>query len=175
MMNLQTVLVHFFERKQDCLKRLTQQQEGETIAKSAPAPGEPAAAPEPKPLSPTTIQVQARRARRKERYEQVLRPHEQGASQVAIAALVGLDRNTVRLYLRATAFPEIVRLGRHKSKLDPYKDYLHQRLQAGQRNATHLLAQLQKQGYCGGSTIVRDYMRKVGGQSAWREAYQQKK
>ncbi len=48
-------------------------------------------------------------------------------------------------------------------------------MQAGQRNVTHLIAELREQGYRGGSTIVRDYLRKVGGQPAWREAYQQKK
>ena len=174
LMNLQTTLVRFFERKQECLKRLAQTQEHEDEAIRKSAPSKPAAAPEPKPLSPTALQVQARRARRKERYEQVLRLHEQGASQVAIAALVGLDRDTVRRYLRALEFPEIVRPSRHKSKLDPYKDYLKLRLQAGQRNATPLVAELRGQGYRGGSTIVRDYIRKVGGQPAWHEAYQQK-
>ncbi len=136
LLNLQTALVRFFERKQDCLKRLAQAQEHETIPAQAPTPCELAAPPEPKPLTQTAVQAQARRARRKERYEHVLHLHEQGASQVAIAALVGLDRDTVRRYLRAPGFPEIVRPGRHKSKLDPYKDDLNLRLQAGQRNAT---------------------------------------
>ena len=175
LLNLQSALVRFFERKQDCLKRLAQAREHEAMAAQAPTPCEPAAPAEPKPLPPTAVQAQARRARRKERYEQVLSLHEQGASQVAIAALVGLDRETVRRYLRVPAFPEIVRPGRHKSKLDPYKDYLHQRVQAGQCNVTHLVAELREQGYRGGSTIVRDYVRKVSGQPAWQQAYQQKK
>jgi hypothetical protein len=41
----------------------------------------------------------------------------------AIAALVGLDRNTVRRYINAPSFPEILRPGK-RSKLDPHKAYL---------------------------------------------------
>jgi transposase len=175
LMNLQTALTRLFERKHDPLKRLAEAQEQEAVPTEIPVPSEPTTSPDPKPLTRTAVEAQARRIRRKERYEQVLRLHEQGASQVAIAALVGLDRDTVRRYLRAPASPEIVRPGRHQSKLDPYKDYLHQRMQEGQRNATHLVADLREQGYRGGSTIVRDYLRKVSGQPAWREAYHQKK
>jgi predicted transcriptional regulator len=159
LMNLQTALTRLFERKHDPLKRLAEAQEQEAVPTEIPVPSEPTTSPDPKPLTRTAVEAQARRIRRKERYEQVLRLHEQGASQVAIAALVGLDRDTVRRYLRAPAFPEIVRPGRHQSKLDPYKDYLHQRMQEGQRNATHLVADLREQGYRGGSTIVRDYLR----------------
>ncbi len=102
------------------------------------------------------MEAQTRQARRKERYEQVLQLQEQGASQVASAALVGWDRDTLRRYLRAPAFPEIVRRKR-KSKRDPSNDYLHQHWQEGQRNATHLVAELCEHGYRGGSTIVHDY------------------
>lgn len=172
LMNLQTTLTRLFERKQDCLKRLAETEEPAPTQNTAP--DEPAEPCEPKPLTRMAMESQARQARRKERYEQVLKLHEQGASQVAIASLLGLDRDTVRRYLKAPAFPEIVRRQR-QSKLDPYKDYLHQRLQEGQHNATHLVAELRQQGYRGGSTIVRDYLHKVGEQPAWREAYQQKK
>ena len=175
LMNLQTAPTRLFERKHDTLKRLAEAREQEAAPAKTPVPNEPAASANSKPLTRTALEAQARRTRRKERYEQVLRLHEQGVSQVAIATLVGLDRDTVRRYLRVPAFPEIVRPGRQKSKLDPYKDYLQQRVQAGQHNATHLVAELREQGYGGGSTIVRDDLRKVYGQPAWREAYQHKK
>jgi len=171
LVNVQTALVRFFERKHEFLKRLAQGQE-QAIALPEP---EPAATPKTQPLTRTAREAQTRRAKRQERYEQVLQLHEQGASQVAIAALVGLDRETVRRYLNAPAFPEIIRPGRRTSKLDPYKDYLHQRLQEGQQNMTHLIADLREQGYRGGSTIVRDYLRAVKGESAWQQAYRHKK
>ena len=70
---------------------------------------------------------------------------------MAIATLLGLHRDTVRRYLAAPAFPEIVRPKR-SSKLDPYKaykDYLHQRWAAGQQKITHLVAEIRAQGYRG--------------------------
>ena len=73
---------------------------------------------EPTPLPLKEVQRQARRTRRQTRYEEVLKLREQGASQRAIADLLGLHRDTVRRYLAAPAFPEIVRPKR-KSLLDP--------------------------------------------------------
>lgn len=138
-------------------------------------PGENEQAAKPKSLTVAETQRQARRAKRKSRYDEVMKLHEQGASQVAIAALVGLDRDTVRRYLQAPTFPEIVRPSRHKSKLDPYKDYLQQRLQEGQFNATHLVEELRVQGYRGGSTIVHDYLRSIRELPEWHQAYHQYK
>src|SRR6266487_5303797 len=90
-------------------------------------------------------QCQGRRARRKRRYDEVIALHQQGASQVAIAALVGLHRDTVRRYINAASFPEIVRPGK-RSKLDPYKAYLQERWNAGQHNIKQLVAELREQG-----------------------------
>src|SRR5579884_2209160 len=140
LVNLQTTLVRYFERKHELLASLALQErlrhKQEAVAQVDE--NRPEGKPEPKPLTPTQLHQQARRAKRHTRYEEVMKLHEQGASQVAIAHLVGLDRDTVRRYIRAPGFPEIVRRDRHHSKLDPYKDYLQQRLQEGQKNATHL-------------------------------------
>jgi transposase len=174
LVNLKDALTRLFERKQDSLKRLAETLAGEAAPPSAEAKAEEAAPIPPKHLTPTEAQCQGRRVRRKDRYEQVLSLHEQGASQVAIAALVGLHRDTVRRYLAAPAFPEIVRPG-HASKLDPYKEYLEQRWMAGQQNVTHLIAELRERGYRGSSTIVHDYLRSVRGQPEWRAAYLQQK
>jgi len=84
--------------------------------------------------------------------------HQQGASQVAIAALVGLNRDSVRRYLNASGFPEITRPGK-RSHLDPYKDYLQQRWETGERNVKRLLVELRERGYRQGETIVYDYLR----------------
>ncbi len=177
LVNLQTTLVRYFERKHELLASLALQErlrhKQEAVAQVDE--NRPEGKPEPKPLTPTQLHQQARRAKRHTRYEEVMKLHEQGASQVAIAHLVGLDRDTVRRYIRAPGFPEIVRRDRHHSKLDPYKDYLQQRLQEGQKNATHLIEELRARGYQGGGTIVRDYLRGLSTQPEWQKAYQQVK
>jgi len=76
LVNVQTALVRFFERKHEFLKRLAQGQE-QAIALPEP---EPAATPKTQPLTRTAREAQTRRAKRQERYEQVLQLHEQGAS-----------------------------------------------------------------------------------------------
>ena len=113
---------------------------------------------EPQTLSPATAQVEARRAKRKSRYEEVIRLHEQGVSQVAIAEMVGLNRDTVRRSITAPAFPEIMR-PKCGSKLDPYKAYLHQRWAEGQQNVTHVIKEIRAQGYQGDESIVHDYLK----------------
>jgi transposase len=175
LVNLQTALIRLFERKHDLLKQLVAQEHADPVP-LAEAPSTTSSTPlaDPKPLPLKQVQQQARRARRQSRYEEVIQLHEQGASQVAIATLLGLHRDTVRRYLAAPAFPEIVRPKR-PSKLDPYKDYLHQRSLAGQHNITHLVAEIRAQGYRGSATIVHDYLRSQRSQAGWMEAYQQQK
>ena len=102
---------------------------------------------EAKPLTPTEVQRQARRAKRKNRYEEVIKLHEQGTSQAAIATLVGLSRNTVHSYIHAPAFREQVRPNRHKRKLDPYKEYLNLRLAEGKPSVTELIAENKSKGF----------------------------
>src|SRR2546423_13279849 len=70
----------------------------------------------------------------------------QCTSQVTIAALLGLHRDTVRRYLTASSFPEITRPGK-QSRLDPYKAYLQQRWAEGEQNVKHLLVELRERGY----------------------------
>jgi transposase len=170
-LNLTTALQKLFERKQDSLQRLAAEDKAERMAASLdktaarPAPS----APETSPLTATEARRQARRARRQSRYEEVIKLHQQGASQVAIAVLVGLDRDTVRRYINSAGFPEIVRPGK-RSKLDPYKPYLRARWAEGARNIKHLLAELRERGYRHGETIVYDYLRSMRKQSAQQQA-----
>jgi len=151
LVNLGDALKRMFERKHESLKLIAtaEQTDEEQAPQALPPPifGEKSTeeAIEPKPASPRTAQQQVRRAKRQSRYEEVMNLHEQGVSQVAIAEMVGLNRDTVRHYLHASAFPEIVRPKRG-SKLDPYKDYLHQRWETGQQNVTHLIEEIRAQG-----------------------------
>ena len=174
LVNLQTTLARFFERNHDLLKHMSAQARAEA---QAPSPLEGTSERSenvvPKPLTATQAQQLARRARRHSRYEEVIKLHEQGMSQVAIATVLGMHRDTVRGYIKAPAFPEIVRPHRHKSKLDPYKPYLHEQWALGQRNATHLIADIRAQGFRGSDTIVFDYLRPLREEAAWREVYEQ--
>ncbi|GAC1565878.1 MAG: ISL3 family transposase [Ktedonobacteraceae bacterium] len=123
-------------------------------------------------LSPTAAQAEARRAKRQNRYEEVIRLSEQGVSQVAIAEMVGLNRDTVRRYIAAPVFPEIVRPKRG-SKLDPYKAYLEQRWTQGQHKATQLIEEIRAQGYRGGESIVNEYLKEKRSHPEWMQVYQQ--
>src|SRR6266566_3210721 len=94
LLNLTTALQKLFERKQDSLQSLAAEEQAvrltapthEAVAVLVPP------APVAEPLTATEAQRQGRRARRKRRYDEVIALHQQGANQVAIAALVGLDR-----------------------------------------------------------------------------------
>lgn len=80
LLNLTTALQKFFERKQDSLQRLAA--EDKAVPKAAP-PDKIAARPasstsEVLPLTATEAQRQGRRARRQNRYEEVVKLHQQG-------------------------------------------------------------------------------------------------
>jgi transposase len=75
-----------------------------------------------------------------------------------IARELGISRNTVRRYLRA---PEVLRPAPRPprgSKLDPYKEFILQRLAEGVDNCVVLPRELRAQGYTGGYTILKDFV-----------------
>jgi transposase len=173
-LNLQEALTRLFERKHEQLEHLaaSRAEERRSVLSRASAETQVSMLPLPfRPLTSTETHRQARRAKRQSRYETVKQLHEQGVSQVAIAIRVGLDRDTVRRYIRSERFPEIVRPGR-RSHLDPYKGYLHERWAAGQRNIKHLLREIRAQGYRAGETIVYDYLRGLREPTEGRAAFQ---
>jgi transposase len=170
LLNVTTAITRFFERKHDTLKHIHE------LEKALDPPVSPAVETD-LPAKPQTVsqqQQQARQARRQSGYDEVKQLYEQGVSQRAIAALFGLHRETVHRYVQTGALPEIRRPHR-RSKLDPYKEYLHQRWSEGARNVTHLVAELRERGYRGSATIVFDYLRPLHEQPEWLAAYQQQK
>ena len=82
----------------------------------------------------------------------------QGQSIRGIARELGISRNTVRKYLRANEIPKAKPRPRRGSKLDPYKEYLEERLSHGVDNCIVLLREIREQGYTGGYTILKDYV-----------------
>ncbi len=92
-------------------------------------------------------------------------------SKRKIACELGLDRDTVKKYLK---HPEIVVLPRLPkiSKLDPYRDLIDQFLESDPYvKATVVLQRLCEKGFDGEISIVRDYLRKKRGKINNREPF----
>jgi transposase len=97
-------------------------------------------------------------SRRKRRLEQVLALQTEGKSVRAIARELGLARNTVRKYLRYQSlrphdWPGLA--SQRRSLLDPYRDELRVRWEAGCHNARELFDGLRAVGYRGGLSQVK--------------------
>lgn len=134
---------------------------------SPPAPAIAEAEPTASPVADLPAQEDepqhARRSRRIATYEQVVKLHQEGLSRRAIAARLGLDRNTVRRYLDAGSFPE--RAGRrYGRRTDRFADYLKQRWSEGCHNAAQLFKELKERGYSGSYYTVRRQL------ACWRKA-----
>jgi transposase len=84
----------------------------------------------------------------------------QGKSIRTIARMLNVSRNTVRRYLRSQGELRYKRAAR-PSKLDPYKQYLSDRVEAAAPEwiaATVLLRELRALGYTGGITILKQHV-----------------
>jgi len=125
-----------------------------------PLPDGTSAVPVPPPHTPRREQERAaqRTAARQATYETVRTLHHQGWTVPAIAAQVGRSRRTVERYLRLPTWP-VRQHRRHygRSVLNPYKDYILERWNAGCRTAIQLFRELQPQGYTGSYRRVAAY------------------
>jgi transposase len=84
----------------------------------------------------------------------------EGLSVVAISELTGYDRKTIRKYLLTpSGRPAYGPRPAPPGKLEPFKPYLKERLQAGVWNAQVLLRELRKRNYTGGYTLLTDWLR----------------
>ncbi|MDP9380746.1 MAG: ISL3 family transposase [Chloroflexota bacterium] len=103
-------------------------------------------------------QSQARRERRKARYDQVKELHQRGMGIRAISRAAGLNCQTVRKYVRSQEFPEISRRRPRGSVLDAYKTYLNRRWREGCHNGAKLLEEIRQMGYKGGRSVLAEYV-----------------
>src|SRR6266496_4462829 len=133
----------------------------ETATPSGSTPEEAVAPPPPK-VTRAQQDRQASRARRLARYETVIALHQAGCSQVAISEQVGLDRKTIRRYLRSDGFPERAPATLRSTSLAPYEGYLRTRWADGCHNAHQLWREIRSQGFPGAAAIVRRHV------AAWR-------
>ncbi len=88
--------------------------------------------------------------------------HRQGKSIREIARELQVSRNTVRRYLRdLSATPVYPSRKPRATKLDPFKDYLEERIEAAKPHwipATVLFAEIKARGYEGGITQLRAFL-----------------
>ena len=87
--------------------------------------------------------------------------YSQGLSISKISERTGKDRKTVRKYARQTTHPEMKKSLVKPSKLDPYKPYIIEKLNEAPYTAARLFREIKEQGYDGGETIVKDFVRKI--------------
>ena len=158
---------HLLRNGSDALRGLLDQHHRElrAAARTAAQPAAPAAVAEvPEPVSPaerpmrtTERRSQAAQERRDARFAEVARLREQGLSLTAIARTIGIERRTVRRWLRAGHAPTWRHADRGTSILDPYKAWLEERWRSGCNNAAALWRELRDRGFAGQYTVVRDW------------------
>ena len=108
------------------------------------------------------LQQQARRAQRVARYEEIKQLRTDGHSLSAIARRMGMQRATVRMFLRADEYPE-ARPGAKPSKVQPFAEYLQKRWREGCHQAGQLYREIQERGYQGRPRVLQAYL------AVWRK------
>jgi transposase len=117
----------------------------------------------PKTTLPKLTASQQRRQRRLERYQQVVDLFNAGHSQVAISRALGMERKTVRRWLRRGQFPERKPPHRRPPKVSEFADYLQQRWNEGCHNASRLYQEIRAKGYGGKRAMVARFV------AGWRK------
>mgnify|MGYP003558144174 FL=1 len=84
----------------------------------------------------------------------------EGLNISQIAVELGLDWRTTAFWFKQARFQERAS-GARPSMLDSYKDQIQRLLEKHPYSAAQLLLILREQGYSGGYTIIKDYVRKV--------------
>ena len=83
----------------------------------------------------------------------------QGVSIAEIARRFQIDRKTVKKYTKQESFPQAER--KKGSVLDPFKDYVKKRVEDFNLSAVRIFEEIEKMGYPGQQTILKDYMREI--------------
>jgi transposase len=117
----------------------------------------------PVPALPRPTQSQLRRQRRLERYQQVVDLFNSGQSQAAIGRALGMERKTIRRWLRRGQFPERKAPHRRPPKVNEFADYLQQRWNEGCHNASRLYQEIREKGYRGKRSMVARFV------AGWRK------
>ena len=97
---------------------------------------------------------------RREIYEKAQKLFSQGCGIRKIVRELGLNRNTVRKYLRAKEFPHRQTGQGSKTTLRRYAGYLRKRWSGGEQNARQLFEEIKAQGFSGSVSAVRKFVQK---------------
>jgi len=102
--------------------------------------------------------------RMREQHTAVHELRERGLSKAAIARRLGLHPATVRKLVTARTVQELTAKTEQRAHLvDDHIEYLHQRWNEGERNATGLFREIITRGYQGGELAVQRYLRRFRG------------
>ncbi|MBI5227453.1 IS21 family transposase [Candidatus Micrarchaeota archaeon] len=92
----------------------------------------------------------------------------QGMSKSEISRTLGIDRKTVSKYAEAESGQSYFRTVKRTCKIDPYKDYIKQRLeQYPMLSIKRIYEEILSQGYPGKSTMVRDFIDEIKGEKEY--------
>jgi transposase len=128
-------------------------------------PAEPDARPELGQLAEKAAldrrEASALVTRTRERYAAVQALREQGKGIKTIMRELGLAKETVRRFARASCVEDLLATARdgRPSIVDEFKPYLHHRFNLGHTNASALFSEIQAQGYRGSLGTVLGYLR----------------
>lgn len=154
--NLGQAVDHLLTREQ---RVLTQ------VADALVAPAEPtdeqtpAAEAMPAPTTRQEREHAAVEARRQARYDRVVALAREGHSLREVARRAGVNRGTVRRYLRAGQYHPCAKPSCRPHGVDAYATYLRARWEEGEHNSAALFAEIQTHGYTGAASTVRQYVR----------------
>jgi len=87
--------------------------------------------------------------------------HHQGLNISQISRETGYHRNTVRKHLAAQTMPIPASRRTRPSKLDPFKDYIQQRIRDCPLSAARIYREIREMGFSGKYTIVKDHIRTI--------------
>lgn len=92
-----------------------------------------------------------------------------GMSKTRIAHQMGVDRKTVRKYVRKGAGPPVSGNKRFRERLaEPYEGYLKERMAKGCTNGQVLFREIEAQGYRGSYPTLRRFLKPLREEEAWR-------
>jgi transposase len=150
---------HLMRNLGTTLERILTQRQRYLIEGNAAVPDGEETMPSPSArphLTASRLAQEERQAYRRARYAEVVAQHQAGVSIRAICRSTGISRGTIRRYLRAGSYPEIAPRPRRPSLLDPYTTYLEDRIGQGCTNSAALFREIQKLGYGGGRSILKE-------------------
>ncbi|UEM20785.1 ISL3 family transposase (plasmid) [Skermanella mucosa] len=151
--NLGDALAGVLDRHHRAIRTATK---AATAVTTVPVPNAP---PESRPLTRSQQRTLDKRAARQARFEEVAALNARGWSQSAISRSTGLDRATIRTWLRAGRPPSWSKPA-YGSTIDRHAEYLRQRWAEGCTNTARLWREIRDRGYSGRPKTVQEWVRR---------------